>query len=252
MIRLGTRLTLAGGREALARFLATASAVGIGVGLLLIVLAGFNAVDAQSQRAAWLESSSATAPMSIATQHQPLWWIFTTEQYQSETIYRVDVAATGPHSPRPPGIPYIPAAGQYFVSPALASLIHSVPATELGDRFAGKEAGILGPSAVPSPGSLIVHELLDSFTSWSVYDPILTLLKEHFSTVSTDEKSFWFCECAFHTRMWLWVDSEPVARRQDLFDYFHRFELFSAHWGSALRSDIANGFFQYNRRLSPT
>ncbi|HEX3679110.1 MAG TPA: ABC transporter permease, partial [Galbitalea sp.] len=156
MTRLGIRLTLAGGREALTRFFATAFAVGIGVGLLLIVLAGFNAVDAQSQRAAWLESSSTTAPTSIAAQHQPLWWIFTTEQYKSETIYRVDVAATGPHSPRPPGVPYIPAAGQYFVSPALASLIRSVPATELGDRFAGHEVGILGPSAVPSPSSLIV------------------------------------------------------------------------------------------------
>lgn len=156
MIRLGTRLTFAGGREALARFLATAFAVGIGVGLLLIVLAGFNAVDAQAQRTAWLESSSTTAPASIAAQHEPLWWVFTTEQYKGETIYRVDVAATGPHSPRPPGIPYIPAAGQYFVSPALDSLIHSAPDAELGDRFAGREVGILGPSAVPSPSSLIV------------------------------------------------------------------------------------------------
>lgn len=156
MIRLGMRLTLAGGREALARFLATAFAVGIGVGLLLIVLAGFNAVDAQSQRSAWLESSATTTPASLAAQHQPLWWVFTTEQYKSETIYRVDVAATGPDSPRPPGVPHIPGAGQYYVSPALASLISSIPATELGDRFAGKEIGILGASAVPSPTSLIV------------------------------------------------------------------------------------------------
>jgi hypothetical protein len=151
VIRLGTRLTVAGGREALARFLATAFAVGIGVGLLLIVLAGFNAVDAQSQRSAWLESSATITPASLAAQHQPLWWVFTTEQYKSETIYRVDVAATGPDSPRPPGIPFIPGAGQYFVSPALASLISSVPAAELRDRFAGKAVGVLGPPPFRRP-----------------------------------------------------------------------------------------------------
>jgi hypothetical protein len=156
VIRLGTRLTLAGGREALARFVLTAIAVGTGVGLLLIVLAGFNGVRAQSHRSAWLESAHTTAPDSVAAKQQPLWWIFTTEQYRGQTIYRVDVAATGPHSPRPPGVPFIPKAGEYFASPALASLIHNVPRAVLGDRFPGTEVGTLGPSAVPSPDSLIV------------------------------------------------------------------------------------------------
>jgi hypothetical protein len=91
------------------------------------------------------------------------------------------------------------------------------------------------------PGSRIVHELLDCFTSWEVYDPIIAKLKDHFSDTSSPTKSFWFCECAFHTRIWLWVDSEPVERRQDLFDHFHRFERFAAHYANTFAGRLAGG-----------
>ena len=103
------------------------------------------------------------------------------------------------------------------------------------------------------PGSMTVHELLDCFTSWEVFDPILAKLREHFLEASSTTKAFWFCECAFHTRMWLWVDSEPVARRQELFDYFNRLDRFAAHHAKTLgANEINGGYFQYNRRISPT
>ena len=102
-------------------------------------------------------------------------------------------------------------------------------------------------------GAQAVNELLDCFTTWDVYRPLTERLKEHFAAVTTEVKSFWYCECAFHTRTWLWVDSQPEERRQDLFDFFHRLSRFSAHYGNSLmNSDINKGFFQYNRRLSPT
>jgi hypothetical protein len=50
MIRLGLRLTLRGGREAAIRLALTAIAVALGVGLLLITLAGINALIAQNDR----------------------------------------------------------------------------------------------------------------------------------------------------------------------------------------------------------
>src|SRR5207302_887806 len=68
---------------------------------------------------------------------------------------RVDVAATGPDSPVPPGIPRLPRAGEYYVSPALAALI-AAPADQLRDRFAGHRAGTIGRAALPSPKSLII------------------------------------------------------------------------------------------------
>ncbi|HYY19018.1 MAG TPA: hypothetical protein VE864_09270, partial [Streptosporangiaceae bacterium] len=57
MIRLGLRLTLAGGREALVRLVITAAAVALGVTMLLAAVAGINAVNAQNARFAWLSTS---------------------------------------------------------------------------------------------------------------------------------------------------------------------------------------------------
>jgi hypothetical protein len=48
VIRLGLRLTLNGGREAAVRLVITALAVALGVGMLLITLAGINAINAQN------------------------------------------------------------------------------------------------------------------------------------------------------------------------------------------------------------
>jgi hypothetical protein len=57
MISLGLRLTLNGGKEAAIRLAVTAAAVALGVGMLLITLAGINALNAQNARAAWLNTS---------------------------------------------------------------------------------------------------------------------------------------------------------------------------------------------------
>ena len=91
MIRLGLRLTLRGGTEAAIRLAITTIAVALGVGLLLITLAGINALIAQNDRAAWLNTGEggqgqvghpASAPRS-------LWWVLTTDQYGSQGIDRV-------------------------------------------------------------------------------------------------------------------------------------------------------------------
>lgn len=169
MIRLGLRLTLNGGKEAAVRLAITAAAVALGVGLLLVALAGMNAINAQNARTAWLNTGSSAgngrAPQGSAlntgtSKEAPgattLWWLFSTDYYTNKTIDRVDLAATGPGSPVPPGMNHLPGPGQYYVSPALARLLHGVPANQLADRFPGREIGVLGPSALPSPDSLII------------------------------------------------------------------------------------------------
>lgn len=104
-----------------------------------------------------------------------------------------------------------------------------------------------------APGSRTVHELLDCFTGWNVYEPLVTKLKDHFGDTASVVKSFWFCECAFHSRSWLWVDSEPVVVRQDLFDFFHRLDRFGTHFTNTLEgADTNKGYYQYNRRISPS
>ena len=165
MIRLGLRLTVSGGREAAVRLILIAAAVALGVGLVLMSLAGINAVNKQNARYAWLGTgtvpasptgSASTSTTGQASAADPLWWLLQADHFAGQTIARVDVAATGPDSPVPPGIPRLPGPGQFYASPALSALLHSIPAGELGDRFPGHQIGTIGAAALPAPNSLII------------------------------------------------------------------------------------------------
>ncbi len=157
MIGFGLRLTLRGGREAAVRLVVTAAAVALGVGLLLVTLAALNGVHAQNSRYAWLNSGNpgAIVPGSPVSP-DPLWGTEGTDFYAGKSITRVDVAATGPQSPVPPGIPRLPGPGEYYASPALSALLASVPANQLADRYPGRQIGTIGEVALPAPNSLIV------------------------------------------------------------------------------------------------
>jgi hypothetical protein len=165
VIRFGLRLTFRAGREAATRLVITTAAVALGVGLLLITLAGINAVNTQNARYAWLNTNGAAPPPGGrgsaaaspgASASDPLWWLIRADDFHGQVIGRVDVAATGPGSPVPPGIPRLPGPGQFYASPVLGRLLRSTPAGELGDRFPGHEIGTIGPAALPAPDSLII------------------------------------------------------------------------------------------------
>src|SRR2546421_1320657 len=162
MIRFGLRLAVAGGREAITRLVMIAAAVALGVGLLLTTLAGINAVNAQEVRYTWLNTSAALPPgqstpaRAGAPSPDPLWWLLRRDYFNGQTIGRVDVAGTGPHSPVPPGIPRLPGPGEFYASPALSKLLASTPAARLGDRFPGHQIGTIGDAALPAPNALII------------------------------------------------------------------------------------------------
>ena len=157
MISLGLRLVLSGGREAVIRFLVLAAAVGLGVGLLLTVVAATNAVSTWNNRHAWFVTGTAFVLPGPATAGiAPLWWHPTGDTFDRQNIYRFDVAATGASSPVAPGITHDPGPGQYYASPALAALLRSTPADQLADRYPGRLAGTIGYAALPSPNSLVI------------------------------------------------------------------------------------------------
>ena len=157
MIRLGLRLTLSGGREAAVRLVLLVAAVGLGVGLLLISVAGVNAVNTQNDRYAWFSTSDAPQTAGAAkTSADPLWWLIRADRFDGQLIGRIDVAATGPTSPVPPGLGHLPGPGQYYASPALAALLRSTPADQLAGRYPGHLIGTIGDAALPSPNSLVI------------------------------------------------------------------------------------------------
>ena len=105
MIGLGLRLAISGGREAVTRLVVLAAAVGLGVGLLLTVVAATNAVTTWNNRHAWLWTGTASVPAGPVTAGTaPLWWHPGGDTFDGQQISRFDVAATGASSPVPPGI----------------------------------------------------------------------------------------------------------------------------------------------------
>lgn len=152
---LGLRLAVSGGREALARLAVLAAAVGLGVGLLLTAVSGVNAVTTQNDRYAWL-NTGAPAGTAPAASRGRLWLLITTDEFHGQTIYRANVAATGPAAPVPPGIPRDPQPGQYYAPAALSALLRGTPADELADRYPGQLAGPIGQAGLPSPSSLLI------------------------------------------------------------------------------------------------
>jgi hypothetical protein len=163
VIRFGLRLAVAGGREAVVRLVITAAAVALGVGLLLATIAGVNGVNTQNARYAWLNTGFAIARTASAADGSgspaaadPLWWDVRGDYFDGLDLGRVDVAATGPHAPVPPGIPALPGPGEFYASPALVALLAATPSDQLADRFPGHLIGIIGPAALPAPNSLVV------------------------------------------------------------------------------------------------
>src|SRR5580698_10647825 len=121
MMRLSLQLAVRGGREGLLRLLVTAAAVAVGVALLLGVLAEFHAFQANASQPCWSCTQGEPVPSTLPA-HGEL-WNNSVDFYQGQTINRLDVAALGPNAPVPSGITRLPAAGDYYASPALAALL---------------------------------------------------------------------------------------------------------------------------------
>jgi cell division protein FtsX len=83
-------------------------------------------------------------------------WNFSQDFYQGTELRRLDVAALTADAPTLPGMTTVPAPGEYFVTPALAHLLATVPHDELGDRFPGHQVGVIPRTALYSPDELAI------------------------------------------------------------------------------------------------
>ena len=157
MFLLGMRLVLRTGKESLVRLVMIAVAVAIGVALLLVVLADFHGFQAANSKRCW---ECTSGPYLISGAYKPAadteLWNYSEDFFAGQLIKRLEVAAMGPRAPAPPGIPRLPGAGRYFASPALARLLKLVPRDELGARFPGSLAGLVGPAALSGPDDLVI------------------------------------------------------------------------------------------------
>ena len=155
ILRLGLRLALRGGREAFVRLILITASVAVGVGVLLTVLADFHAFNATNGRQCWQCTDGAAITRGTPAPGTEF-WNYRQDYFEGRVIDRVDVAAAGPSAPAIPGLAAMPVAGTYDVSPAMAALLASTPSDELGDRFPGRQAGLIGQAALGSPNDLVI------------------------------------------------------------------------------------------------
>ncbi len=152
MIRLGWRLAAAGGRSTALTTALTAVAVAFGTAVLLFALSFEPALTARYGHAAWRDTPGT---VDLAAADRGLMLARTDDHWQGRPIVRMDVAALSADAPVPPGLDRVPAPGEAFVSPALASLAASVPPDELADRL-GPVAGTIGDAGLMAPDELAV------------------------------------------------------------------------------------------------
>ena len=151
------RLVIAGDRSSRRRLLGIVAGVMVGITVFLMLAAASQAFGERSRRSTWhqpvstsptyLEPDTVLTPATAAIAS-------TTDYYGDRIITVVLVAATPDTRVRVPGSDVVPRPGQYVASPALAGLIASAPADQLGDRY-GEQAGALSDDAVEGPDSLV-------------------------------------------------------------------------------------------------
>ena len=151
------RLIIAGDGPSRRRLLGIVAGVMVGITVFLMLAAASQAFGERSRRSTWnqpvsanptyLEPDTVLTPATAAIAS-------TTDYYEGRVITIMLVAATPDTSVRVPGSDVVPRPGQYLASPALAELIDSAPADQLGERY-GEQVGALSNDAVEGPDSLV-------------------------------------------------------------------------------------------------
>lgn len=156
------------GKQSLGRLSLTATAIGLGIVMILSFIAGINAIISRQSHDTWRylgysggqqlpqakeaqKPIAGVAPLKISS----MGTINNLSQWQTKSIDTVSLHASGSNSPEFPGMK-TPAAGEYYLSPGLAKLNREHPEAHIGDRYGSKYLGEIPSQYVSSPDSLLV------------------------------------------------------------------------------------------------
>jgi len=158
--RLGLRLALSGGREALLRLAFTAVGVWVGLTLLLLALTAVAAAHGRGERSDWQDAAYAFSPDSEnwvppAESADGALFLAVSDYHDGAPMTRAYVAALGDDPPVPPGLDRLPGPGEVAASPAMRRLLESTPDDQLDDRFPGQVTMTIGPAGLAHENELV-------------------------------------------------------------------------------------------------
>ncbi|ONI82433.1 hypothetical protein ALI22I_40815 [Saccharothrix sp. ALI-22-I] len=145
---LGVRLAVGGGRTSWARLALTAAGVGLGVTVLLLAASIGPAREAKSERVQAASLNSTEADTTLKARYVSVSW-------QGRLITGVELAATTPDAPVPPGVGRIPGPGELVVSPELLDLMRTEDSVRA--RFPERVIGVIADAGLPRPKSLTFY-----------------------------------------------------------------------------------------------
>ena len=125
---------------------------------MLAVLADFNAFKTTNDRPSWESTQGADADRpATGSPGTPSCGTTATTSTRARPSSGSTSRRSAPARRCRPAITRLPGSGQYYASPALAALLRTVPAGELGDRFPGRLAGTIGQRALTGPDELVIY-----------------------------------------------------------------------------------------------
>lgn len=150
VLPLTWHLARSSGRRGLQSQLLAAGAAAVGVFVMLVMIAATTGSDVRADRTAWRTPDPVkhgTAVQALATtyvRHEPV------------TVVSLAQLPDRAQTPAPPGLKNFPKQGEVYVSPALADLLHKLPANQLADRFPKPASyGTIGAAGLASPDELV-------------------------------------------------------------------------------------------------
>ncbi|MFF6806816.1 FtsX-like permease family protein [Streptomyces sp. NPDC012616] len=152
VLPLTWHLARSSGRRGLQSQLLAAGAAAVGSFLLLVMIAAALGAGARADHTTWRAPDAAPAQRATAVQ------VTTATYARDEPVTVVNLAqlAGRERTPAPPGLTAFPKPGEVYVSPALAVLLHELPAGQLADRFPKPGSyGTIGAAGLASPDELV-------------------------------------------------------------------------------------------------
>ncbi|WP_405524018.1 FtsX-like permease family protein [Streptomyces canus] len=152
VLPLTWHLARSSGRRGLQSQLLAAGAAAVGSFLLLLMIAAALGAGARAGHTTWRTPDDVSASEATAVQAT------TTTYVRQEPVTVVNLARLPGRgqTPAPPGLSHFPQQGQVYVSPALAELLHKLPAAQLADRLPKVSSyGTIGAAGLASPDELV-------------------------------------------------------------------------------------------------
>lgn len=152
VLPLTWHLARSSGRRGLQSQLLAAGAAAVGSFLLLVMIAASLGAGTRADHTTWRTPDAVPAQQATAVQAT------TTTYVRDEPVTVVNLAQLPGRrqTPAPPGLSGFPKRGEVYVSPALAELLHELPANQLADRLPTvRSYGRIGAAGLASPDELV-------------------------------------------------------------------------------------------------